>query len=208
MIISDTKKFIFIHVPKTGGISIRKCLEPYATVPVFKRNIKHIKKQQTNPKLFMHAQATNLQKFIRKDQWDYFKFAFVRNPWDWMVSHYEYMIRIKDRRSARARKLGFEKYVKWIQRADNKRYPALKAGLKIFITKDDALLVDFVGKYENIKADFDHICSVSDLAHTLPHLNKSKNKKDFRSYYNEETKNIVSKMFSFTIDKFGYSFEK
>jgi sulfotransferase famil protein len=68
--ISDRHKFIFVHIQKTGGTSIEKVFEPLADL----RDVP-----------FKHASAAHYRESF-PDQFDsYFKFSFVRNPWDWLV---------------------------------------------------------------------------------------------------------------------------
>lgn len=67
------------------------------------------------------------------------------------------------------------------------------------------MLMDFIGKMENIEADFAHVCEHLGIRNTLRHLNKSEHR-DYRSYYNEETKALVARTFRDDIETFGYSF--
>ena len=68
--ISHKYKCIFIHVIKTGGVSVCKAL-----------NMKDTQ---------LHIPASEI-KSITKNNWnDYFTFSFTRNPWDKMVSQYFY----------------------------------------------------------------------------------------------------------------------
>jgi|SRR5215468_8444806 len=73
--ISDRHRFIFVHINKTGGTSIEKVFEPDA--------------DQTNV-AFKHARAAFYRREFPEQFRDYFKFAFVRNPWDWLVSRYHW----------------------------------------------------------------------------------------------------------------------
>ena len=77
MIISHKHKFVFLQTTKTGSSSIYVTLkEKYKTV---------------NPE--NHLNAVQAKRFFdeKKYNWDeYFKFAFVRNPWDRYVSAYYY----------------------------------------------------------------------------------------------------------------------
>jgi len=65
--------------------------------------------------------------------------------------------------------------------------------------------MDFIGKFESINKDFDHIKSVIGLNVTLPHLNAS-NRASYQSYYDDETRDIVAKWFHEDIAEFGYRF--
>ena len=96
MIISRKHKFIFVHIPKVGGTSIKKCLLPFYDR---KKELEKIPKglRSSNVIARKHAYASVLLQALGKNIWrSYFKFAFVRNPWDWVVSIYHF-IRINGR---------------------------------------------------------------------------------------------------------------
>ncbi len=77
-----------------------------------------------------------------------------------------------------------------------------------FILDDNGhLLVDFVGRFENLQDDFVYVCQRIGLPHlSLPHVNASHRRPDYRSYYNEYTKHLVEEYFRRDIELFGYSF--
>ena len=77
MLVSDSKKFIFIHIQKTGGTSLRNVLK--GTIPDLEegRGGKY------------HVPLSDILKSyprLRCD--DYYTVAFIRNPWDRLVSWY------------------------------------------------------------------------------------------------------------------------
>ncbi len=77
MLVSHSHKLVFVHIQKTGGQTVSK---------VLKTNVSDI--SRLKPKHTFAAQGMD-----ELEDWDeYFKFAFVRNPWDRMVSWYS-MIR-------------------------------------------------------------------------------------------------------------------
>ena len=99
MIISDKKKFIFIHIYKTGGTSIRRCLEKYDSSYNFFHFIKSkfTENSVLRPTLtHKHSDAKTIRKTIGAEIYDnYFSFCFVRNPWEWQVSLYNFILRSK-----------------------------------------------------------------------------------------------------------------
>ena len=68
------------------------------------------------------------------------------------------------------------------------------------------ILVDFIGKFENLESDYDYICEKLNIKdHKLPHKNKSK-RKNYREYYNDSTKQIIADWYKKDIDYFNYKF--
>lgn len=208
MLISKKHKFIFIHIYKNAGTSISCALEPFAQARLqqgINRGLKKLKIPSPffDPQPFhSHVKASELVDALGQETFDsFFSFAFVRNPWDWQVSLYKFMLKeTKHPQHELAKKLGsFEKYIKW--RCENEvRYQ------KDFIySKQDKLLIDFVGKYENIGVDFDKICSKIGVSASLPKLNVS-NTRPYQQFYNNKTKELVGRTFKPDIELFEYDF--
>jgi hypothetical protein len=191
MIISDTKKFIFIHIPKTGGMSVRSSLEKYGRTMQNKNLSKHVKAKIAK----MHT------------NWNaYFKFAFVRNPWSWLVSGYHYAKKDKrDWRHRQANSMGFKDYLRWSLESPDVRHSTLRLGQFDFIAENNNLIVDYVGKLETITVDFNHICKKLGIRSHLNHLNKTKHK-DYRQYYDTSTRELVAASFKKDIQQFNYEF--
>ena len=67
-------------------------------------------------------------------------------------------------------------------------------------------MVDFLGKFENLQEDFKEFCSVAGIKYEkLKHMNKTKHR-DYRSYYNEDRVERVSRIFGDDLRLYGYSF--
>ncbi len=69
--------------------------------------------------------------------------------------------------------------------------------------------LDFVGKFENLEKDFKEVMKKAGIRNhpKLPHKRKSKKKKDYKDYYNEETKRLVQEKYKKDFELFGYSKE-
>jgi hypothetical protein len=217
MILSHTYRFIFIHVAKTGGMSVREVLQPFSAEPekfVMRRPSKMIR-ERVNPlykvweTLLLHAKASDAKRELPPEVFDsYFKFVFVRNPWDWLVSMYHFVLREPDAaRHDEVKALGsFDAYVEWAVSTPNP-FPKGVSGVQSEMITDAAgnLLVDFVGAYENLAEDFGEVAGILGIQARLPHVNQSVHQ-GYQSYYNDRTRTIVAEHFRPDIERFDYSF--
>lgn len=216
MVISYSHQFIFFHVAKVAGLSIRDALAPYSQEPEqFK--IKRPPRQKDgrpNPLYDMwssaltHVTAREARKELSQSFNQFYKFAFVRNPWDWQVSMYHFLLKETDNpRYEQVKAMaGFEEFLEWVIATKNP-YPRGATRLQSSMLTDEAgrIIVDFVGRYENLAADFAHVCRVLQIEAALPHLNKTRHN-DYRSYYNERTRSMVAEFCQADIALFGYTF--
>ncbi|NEQ10479.1 MAG: sulfotransferase family protein [Moorea sp. SIO4E2] len=218
MLISYSHKFIFFHVTKAAGTSVKEALKVYATEPEKFKITRPPKEVNGKPNRFYeiwesslwHAKAKDAKKELPEEVYNnFYKFAFVRNPWDWQVSYYHFILKEQTHiRHELVKSMGsFEKYLDWVINTKN---PFPKGATKLqkeIITDDDGkLIVDFIGRYETLVQDFNYVCQVLNLKTSLPHLNKTTHR-DYRSYYSETTKKIVAEYFQEDIELFGYTFD-
>ena len=171
--IDEFHKFVFIHIPRTGGTSIEQSFNP-ERIPNQHMQLKHIS-----------------DKFS-----DYFKFAFVRNPWERMVSYY-----FMDRYS---NGISFLEFVKLIPIRSKLEYRMLP-----YITDSTGkIAVDFLGRYENLQEDFNEVCDKMGVCRRdLSNYNET-NHGSYADYYDEESFKLVSKMFKADIREFNYEFSE
>lgn len=217
MLISYSHKFIFFHVAKVAGLSIRDALKDYVQEPEkFKiRRPPKISNGKPNPlyemwqSALLHAKAEDVKKELPADLYNgSYKFAFVRNPWDWQVSMYHFILKEHSHTRHELVKSmgGFEQYLEWIVQTDRPYARGATKFQKDMITDGDGnLIIDFIGRYERLEDDFAHICKVAEIKAELPKLNRTIHR-DYRSYYNEKTKKIVSDHFRADIELLHYTF--
>lgn len=213
MLLSLDHNFIYIHVYKTGGTSIRNALAPYSHDPsrtLVRRGLNKLGLQPPSNGLFYryrdfykHARAKELRQQLPQHVYaSCFKFAFVRNPWDVQVSMYHYVLSDPNHcfYPDVSRLGGFEAFMEWIV----KRYRKLQ---KDFVVDDDGkLIVDFVGRFESLEADFEAICDEIGIEAKLPHTNSTSHD-DFTAYYTPRARRLVEEHYREDLEFFGYTFE-
>ena len=216
MLISHRHRFAFIHVPKTGGSSIFAALAPhgddadgYWANRCLARLGIHVNHYAPWPqrKFRPHTPAATLRRNLPGVVFDdLFTFAFVRNPWDLLVSYYHFLAagqahatHVSHRRRHVACLPDFEAYVGYEIRRGKISQTRLVADRR------GRTLVSFLGRFESLAADFDHICRRIGVTATLPRSNPSVHG-DYREYYSPRLAALVRDHFAEDIERFGYEF--
>ncbi len=212
MLVSYDTGFVFVHIDKAAGSNIQHAFRPFAPPEQGSRGRR---------RLVLLGQLNRLGGLHRSLEWPehghlrivqsclppdifagLFRFAFVRNPWDRLVSRHAYLLRKKEHpRHDFVHRLGsFEAYLKWeIQRGKMHQHS--------YVTdRQGRLLTDFIGYYERLADDFDEVTRRLGVAAVLPPPNRSPHR-DYRDCYTESTRDLVGKAFARDIDLFGYKFE-
>ena len=180
-------KAIHIHITKCAGASIERA---------FKK------------RLFQHFTKQDFVLRYGLDTWDsYFKFAFVRNPWDRFVSLYFYMVSKPEQFKDKTRGMNFKQYLSTLLNNPNKGDDILNSWQHAWIYDSKGLMVDFVGRFENLHEDFAKVCkAIGAESITLGHHNKT-NHAHYSHYYDDELIDIVRKGAATDIKLFRYEFE-
>jgi hypothetical protein len=216
MLISHRHGFAFIHVPKTGGTSVARALwrhadhtEGYwanrclALVGIHVNHYAPVTMRKFRP----HTPADELRRNLPAGTFErLFTFAFVRNPWDLLVSYYHFLRdaeghgdHVSHRRRRTARLPDFEAYV---------RYEIGRGKIsqtRMVADRHGRVLVDFLGRYESLATDFAHACRRIGLEATLGHANTSA-RTDYRDYYTPRLAALVRDHFADDVERFGYEF--
>ena len=188
-------KFIFIHIPKTGGTSIEGIFKEDVGGPF--EGSRGVKRK--------HASARKMKK-IHPAEWDeYFKFAVVRNPFDLLVSRYHWSRDVQCLSSFNEKKT-FRQFIIAIDRGGFKPKWAVPKSQLSFLSVNKEMKMDFIVRFENLQEDFNIVCDKIGIPRKeLPHINKS-NHKHYTEYYDDETREIVAKRYAKDIEYFGYEF--
>ena len=207
--ISDKHKYIFLHVTKCGGTSIEQALlqnETELDDAHFKDifwadnlNVK-IKEQfligKTQDDTFapQHYTPARYRKQHSYEFNNYYKFTFVRNPWDKAVSEWRYFYNNLPE---------YQISCPTFKDSLNKPYPWREHNIYQLVYTPHC---NYVGRFETLQQDFDIICGEIGIPRQkLPHANKTTHK-HYTEYYDEETKQIVAERYARDIELFGYEF--
>lgn len=217
MLLSVKYKFLFVHIAKTGGTSVRASLQalrwrdPWYPLQFLCSRVSHFSGHRLGSKFPRHSKIVLASEMLPREWFDeLFKFVFVRNPWDLQVSSWHHVQKehphlLKDIGS-------FAEFVrvKFDPRRPYNYIFDTSIQLQSDFVKDlhGNVLVDFVGHYENLQQDFDEVCSrIGIPSRQLPHKRRAGDRKDYRKYYDDETAALVAGYFADDIKTFNYSFE-
>ena len=192
----DQHQALFIHVPKSAGRSIVRGLFDVKSVE--------------------HAPADWYQRLDREKFERYFKFTFVRNPWDRAVSAYSYL---KNGGSAASEDdLHWSRFVnqfdsfddfvcQWMT-AENIMRNALFTPQTLFLQDEfGTLAMDFIGRFENLAEDFARVAERLNVNASLPHINQSR-QTPYEDFYSDRSRQIIADLYAGDISAFNYSFTR
>ncbi len=217
MLLSNRYNFLFVHIAKTGGTSVRAALEPLRWrdplyLPQFVcSRLSHLTGHRIGSKFPRHARIIAAREMLPQELFDrLFKFAFVRNPWDLQVSSYHHIRR--ERPHLMEGIDDFPAFIRW--KLDPERPYQYHIDTSIQLQSDylidlhGELLTDFIGKYENLQQDFDKVCQrIGIPAKQLPHKRQATDRNDYRKYYDDTVAEMVASHFRIDIEMFGYRFD-
>jgi len=209
--INHKHKFIFIHIPRCGGNYINN---------YFDYDLGKIHRDKQNFEID-HYPLFRYKELFSEEYVKYYKFAFVRNPWDRLVSDFYYRKHGKeaggmwgpDNRFIDAKHLSFREYILEI----DKKFHLVDS----LIMKNQWLVSHFMSCYDYIKPvkNLNNICRIENFEHDFKgvcndlnvplrvekKINKT-NHKHYTEYYDDETRQIVAEKYAKDIEYFGYEF--
>ncbi|MCF7891058.1 sulfotransferase family protein [Candidatus Bipolaricaulota bacterium] len=186
---ANGKRCVFIHIPKNAGNSITKALNV--------TGLDHLSIKWFPDRLF--------------------SCAFVRNPWDRVVSAFFFL------NQGGKNPIDWLNGLRYLSQYEGDFTHFVRQGLsggspKVFgdrsfrpqyqfICKESKQVsVDFIGKYENLSSDLNSLAErLGFEIENIPHLNPSDHKK-YREYYTDRTRQIVADTYKEDIELFDYSF--
>ncbi|WP_207063156.1 sulfotransferase family protein [Motiliproteus sp. SC1-56] len=225
--ISEKYECVFVHIPKAAGQSIERFflnlhgLSWKERAPLL---LRYNPEPDLGPERLAHLKSSEYVScgYLDEDQFNrYFKFTFVRNPWARLVSEFRY--RDYDKQ------MSFRDFVLGglPEECDySDAYRHIAPQYDFVYDESGKLLVDFVGKFENLQDDFKVVCEALAIqGSTLPHANlstrenslkervkkiiwrkKPSRRYHYTEYYDAETREVVENMYAKDIATFGYAF--
>ncbi len=214
MIISRGRRYIFVHIPKTGGTAMALALEARAKAddiligdtPKARRRRNRLKALTARGRLWKHATLADIDGVLQPRELDALLiFTLVRNPWDRVVSYYHWL-------RAQSFDHGAVTLAQQSSFAEFLRAPATRASLKAnpaarYVTdargrERDALFL----RLEHLAEDLAPLEAHLGFRLQLPHANRSARAAGYRDYYDDAGAAIIARACAADIARFGYEF--
>jgi hypothetical protein len=218
MLLSLRYRFLFVHIAKTGGTSVRDSLgrykwsDPYRFPQFLCSKISGLTGHRIGAKFPRHAKAIAAQEMLPRDVYEQlFKFAFVRNPWDLQVSSYHHIRR--ERPDLLTEIPDFAAILRW--KFDPQRPAQYHADMSTVVQSDylidlqGRLIVDYVGRYEHLVEDFETACrKIGIRAPNLRHSRRATDRtRDYRAYFDDASAALIARHYQADCERFGYRFD-
>ena len=163
MLLSNEHKFFFMHIPKTGGTSIRNALNTLIQSP----------QPYTERDMEKKHRPAYLEKKNIDDWDDLYKFTFIRNPYDRMVSYYtfyrmERQFPYMHKTRVAAKQLSFSDWVRYLKKKEfirlgdhpPRKIPMWRRPQVDYVYKGGIQLMDYIGRYETLQEDYHYIANI------------------------------------------------
>lgn len=220
-IVSDEHRFIYFVVQKVACTSIKTALAPLFGIDTAKADALQ---RGARPRFVIHQifQESGYQigkaELLSLPQYnDHFKFAFVRNPWDRLVSCYCDKIVGKNRENDNIgfstfpefrKGMPFGNFVRAVHAIPDKEANShFRSQYEPLCDPKGQIIVDFIGRFENLHKDFTCVSREIGVPEIeLPHILRSERDPNYREFYNEDTTILVRERYERDTELFGYTF--
>ncbi|MBZ4022726.1 Type II secretory pathway, pullulanase PulA [Rhodobacter sp. TJ_12] len=215
MIVSPGRRYIFVHIPKTGGTALAEVLEARAMAddlligdtPKARRRKRRLKGVQTAGRLWKHSSLAEGVGLYTEDQArDWFTFTLVRNPWDRMVSYYHWLRGQSFAHPAvtLAQNLDFTAFVTHPQTCAAIGGAPYGSYLRLPDGQETASAFLRLEHFAEDAAPLE--AHLGFALGPLPRINASIRARDWRGYYSDTAAEAVARFAAADIARFHYSF--
>jgi hypothetical protein len=216
MIISPARRFIFVHIPKTGGTALSLALEDRAgrydiligDTPKARARKGRLKEAQSAGRLWKHSTLADIAGVVsNEDIASFFTVTLVRNPWDRMVSYYHWlrMQSFAHQAVGLAKSHDFSGFL---------HHPQIQVSLRLWpyaAYMRDSQGVERASLYvrlEHLDADIAPFeAHLGFRVAPLPRVNVSDRPQDWRAVYSDADAALVGDLCAEDIARFGYAFD-
>jgi hypothetical protein len=216
MILSRGRRYIFVHIPKTGGTSLAMALEARAMkddiligdTPKARARRGRLKGMRARGRLWKHSTLADIAGLATDDEIaGFFTLALVRNPWDRMVSYYHWLRAQSFPHPAvgLARASDFSGFLNHAQTRTTLRLWPYGAWMRDRLGEERASLYVRLEHLDEDLAPFERHLG---FALRLPRLNASDRRADWRSYYSDADAALIAALCAEDIGRFGYRFDE
>jgi hypothetical protein len=214
MIISRGRRYIFVHIPKTGGTALSLALEGRAMAediligdtPKAKRRRGRLKGIATRGRIWKHSTLEDVIGLITPEEAaEFFTFTLVRNPWDRMVSYYHWLRAQSFAHPAveLAKTLEFSAFLNAPQTVASFTRAPYGSYLRLNGVEHCSAFVRLEHLAEDLAPVEAHLgFSLGEIAR----VNASDRGRDWRGYYTEADAALVGRICAPDVARFGYAF--
>lgn len=227
-IVSSGYRFVYLVTPKVACSSIKWALLPLLqeadlsqqemdTLPRFQHIHRFLRRRG------LHITSQQYERRRRSGRFGgYFCFSFIRNPWDRLVSCYTSKVagvgaepvrmRLGGKANVFRRGMPFAEFLRIVCDTPDERSNAhLASQVSILRGTDGVLLPDFIGRFENLAADFHSVVErvAPGRRIQLDVRNSSRERRrDYRSYFTDSEAELIGRRYAGDVHAFGYCFDR
>lgn len=202
---------LYVHIPKTGGTFITNNVLKMGNKPGKEKGLGEYNFfGYFNNIEYNHLTSLEIKKIIGDAFNSYYSFAFVRNPFDKVVSEFFYLKKTQNDNIGLLKNKNFKEFIKDLynkfhlidtqpQYIINHYIPQYK----FVMDKDNEIMVNFLGKFENFSQDIKKIMKTLNINVPIIKLNATIHK-HYTHYYDKETIKMVEEMYKKDLELFNY----
>lgn len=214
MIISPGRRYIFVHIPKTGGTSLARALEGRAMrddiligdTPKALRRRRRLKGARARGRLWKHSTLSDIEGLVTPEFIaGAFTVTLVRNPWDRMVSYYHWL-RAQDFDHPAVALARGESFAGFLGAAHTRASIRANPYTAYMTTSEGVERCSAYLRLEHFEQDAEALWRHLGFRLSLPHDNASSRRKDYRAYYTDSDAALLAELCASDIARFSYRF--